>query len=511
MSGAAVGGRVTLVSFYPGFFGLNLRQISACLREAGFEVDVLHLGYAAWSRGSRAPSLVAFPDPAQLVERLLPRLEGSRYVGISLTASEFGPARAFSDELRRRSGIPVVWGGPHPTAAAELCTPHADWVCVGEGEAAAVELARRLTQGRAVDDVPNLARLAGGRLVGNPPAPLVEDLDRLPIFDTRLYDHHVYLEGRLEQLTPALLEDLDRIYLRPAPGRVIYITSLTRGCPHRCTYCNNSYLRRIYDGQRYFRHRSLDHLFTEIRRAVEDIGIIGAVFLADDNITALPKRELQAFAARWVDEVGLPFGTSGSPTTVTAEKLGILARTGLLYKFGLGVESASERTLRLYRRHHGTEKIRQAVDAIEEHRPRFYAEHRRPLINYQFLFDNPYESAGDVRTTLKFIAGLPERDSVTAFHLVIYPGSEIHRQAERDGLLGKDGGIWQETYVDLEATLVKAWLALFRRGAPRLLLRLLCLRPVFALLDGPIFRRLYRRLLPEYAPRPAAGRKGGDG
>jgi len=511
MSGAAAGGRVTLVSFYPGFFGLNLRQISACLREAGFEVDVLHLGYATWRRGSRAPSLVAFPEPAALLAQLLPRLEGSRYVGISLTASEFGPARAFSDELRRRSDLPVVWGGPHPTAAAERCAPHADWICVGEGEHAAVELAHRLGNGDPTDDVPNLARLEKGRLVRNPPAPLVEDLDRLPLFDTRLYDQHVYLEGRLERLTPELLEDLDRIYLRPVPERVIYITSLTRGCPHRCTYCNNSYLRRIYEGQRYFRRRSLDHLFAEIRRAVEDIGIIGAVFLADDNITALPKRELRAFAERWVDEVGLPFGTSGSPTTVTEEKVGILARTGLLYKFGLGVESASERTLRRYRRHHGANKIRQAVEAIEAHRSHFYAEHRRPLINYQFLFDNPYESADDVRTTLKFIAGLPERDSVTAFHLVVYPGSELYRQAERDGLLGDDEGIWQETYVDLDATLVKFWLALFRRGAPRLLLRLLAWRPVFALFDRPLFRRLYRRLLPEYAPRPATGHQGGAG
>jgi radical SAM superfamily enzyme YgiQ (UPF0313 family) len=500
---------VTLVSFYPGFFGLNLRQISASLREAGFEVDVLHLGYATYRRGRRAPSLVGYPPAEELVQAVLPAIEGSLYLGVSLTASEFVPARAFSRELRRRTAIPVLWGGPHPTAAPAQSAPHADYLCVGEGEETAVAFARSCRDGRDPRGIGNLAWLEDGELRRNPLNPLVEDLDTLPLYDTRLYEQQVFLEGRLQRLTPGLLEDLDRIYLRPVPDKVIYLTNLTRGCPHRCTYCNNSFLRRIYDGQRHFRRRSLDHLFREIGEATRNIGVVGAVFLADDNITALPRKLLEEFAERWATEVGLPFGTSGSPTTVTREKVGILARTGLLYKFGLGVESASGRMLQLYQRHHGPDRIRRAVAAIEEHRALFYRQHRRPLIKYQFIFDNPYETPEDIRTTLRFISRLPQRDSVTAFHLVIYPGSEIHRQAVRDGLIDDQGDIFQETYVDLDATLVKFWLKLFQRGVPRWLLRLLCLRPPYALFDSPLFRRLYRRLLPEYAPRPAAVRPPG--
>jgi len=498
--------KISLISFYPGLIGLNLRQIGACLRAEGFEVDYLHLGHAGYQRGNRSPSLVNYPDMHQILDVLLPRLADSLYVGITLTASEFKVAREFTRVLKERCDVPVIWGGPHATAAADLCAHHADFVCVGEGEHASVAAARHLEQGKDLRHIDNLAFLEDGQLRRNPLHPLVEDLSSIPMYDTELYRQWVLLEGKLQQLSPELMLDIDRIYFRPVPDKIVYLTHLTRGCPFHCTYCNNSYLFRLYDGQRYFRHRTLDHLFREVQQAREDLKRVGAVFLADDNITALPRKMLQEFADRWVSEVGLPFGTNGSPTTITEEKMEILARTGLLFKMGLGIQSASPRILKMYDREHTADRIAGAVAAIEKFRPLFYQELIPPIINYQFIFDNPYEKTADITSTLRFIADLPTRDSITCFHLVLYPGSEIYRQAKKDGIVGGDDeyDVFQETYIDLDTSFTKVWLRLFQRGFPRALLRLLCILPVFALFNLPLFYPFYRRLIPEFAPRPTA-------
>ena len=109
--------KVTLISFYPGFFGLNLSSIGACLEEADFEVTYLHLGYANYTSAQKYPSLAGGFDGDRVVKCILPEIEGSLYIGISLTASEFNAAKALTQSLKKKTAIPIVWGGPHPTAS----------------------------------------------------------------------------------------------------------------------------------------------------------------------------------------------------------------------------------------------------------------------------------------------------------------------------------------------------------------------------------------------------------
>ncbi|MCP4650138.1 MAG: B12-binding domain-containing radical SAM protein [PVC group bacterium] len=486
--------KVTLISFYPGFFGLNLRQIGACLQEAGFEVNYLHLGYAGYIRGSRAPSLKSFVATEEIMNEIIDDIRGSLYVGISLAASEFCAASDFTKALKEKLDIPVIWGGPHPTASFEDSVNFTDFVCVGEGDKTAVELAQKLARGEDVYNIPNLAYLKEGKCVLNPMRPLIEDLNSLPVLDTKIYQQKVFLEGKLQILTPELIVDIDRIYKRPVPDKIIYLTALSRGCPNSCSYCNNSYLKRIYEGQRYFRFRSLDHLFKEIKLAIENIKVIGAVFLADDNITAMPLPILKEFCDRWKKEVGLPFGTSGSPSTIKDEKFALLAKTGLLYKFGIGVESASKRILKIYNRRETPEQTFAAISIVEKYRNLFYEKHIPSLINYQFIFDNPYENTDDIIVTLKFILRLPVRTSITCFHLIMYPGSAIYNKAIKDGFIKKEKNIYMEEFTDISPTFVRMWLKLFTSGYPKWILKVLLLKPVFMFFDSFIFRWYWKKI-----------------
>jgi radical SAM superfamily enzyme YgiQ (UPF0313 family) len=58
--------------------------------------------------------------------------------------------------VKARTGVPVVFGGVHPSAAPEVCLENdcVDFVCVGEGEQAILELCDALAGGRRRSAVP---------------------------------------------------------------------------------------------------------------------------------------------------------------------------------------------------------------------------------------------------------------------------------------------------------------------------------------------------------------------
>ena len=190
------------------------------------------------------------------------------------------------------------------------------------------------------------------------------------------------------------------------------------------------------------------------------------------------------------------FGTSGSPITLRDDKIEILAETRLLYKFGVGIESGSENILKnIYQRNETAQQAASAIRMVEKFRPLFFQKYTRPVINYQFIFDNPYETNQDVSKTLRFIAeNISQRYTVTAFSLVMYPGSEIYQRAKRDQLIGIEQEIYTETYGDLKPTFTKLWLKLYRKNFPRFILFFLAGSFWYKLFNLYPFRLLYKRI-----------------
>lgn len=70
------------------------------------------------------------------------RARGADLLGVSLTTRQWQQARAMVPEIRQALQIPVVAGGLHPTFASQsvLDQPGFDFVCLGEGEEALLEL-----------------------------------------------------------------------------------------------------------------------------------------------------------------------------------------------------------------------------------------------------------------------------------------------------------------------------------------------------------------------------------
>jgi len=133
-------------------------------------------------------------------------------------ASDLRMARAMKE---RKPGLKIAFVGPHvqiKPAESLLASPDIDFVVRGEFDHAVVEFA----EGKPLDQILNASYLKNGKVVHNPPRPLLqtEELDALP-FATEVYERNLTIEN---YNVPFLLHPYVSFYT-------------ARGCPALCTFC----------------------------------------------------------------------------------------------------------------------------------------------------------------------------------------------------------------------------------------------------------------------------------
>jgi radical SAM superfamily enzyme YgiQ (UPF0313 family) len=131
--------RMALISPYTSITMCSVRQLSACMKVAGHQVNLIFL--PAYPKADARIRLKAEPYTPECMSSLAELCSDCDLVGISLMTDFHSAALQITRSLRGRVKAPVIWGGVHPSFTPEECLRHADMVCVGEGEEALVELA----------------------------------------------------------------------------------------------------------------------------------------------------------------------------------------------------------------------------------------------------------------------------------------------------------------------------------------------------------------------------------
>lgn len=408
--------KITLISMQMHPVALGLRYVSSRLKREGHDVEMIFMGSKHDTpEGDFSESLVA---------DLVGRLRDSDLLGMSLMTISFYRACALTHRIRE-AGVkaPIVWGGTHPTVAPDESLEVADVVCVGEGEGPMSALARRLEAGEDPKDVPGLGFRAGGpfgnaRTFRNPVGLLERDLDAYPFPDYELETH--WVAGR-DRLVPARVGNL-----RGTLQRLRVLS--TRGCPNRCTFCNNAAWRQIYKGKGpWVRMRSVDNVLDEIQAVRGRFGTIQAINVVDDLFFVRDESEIDEFVVKYAQRVNLPLELDAYPNTITEAKIRSLTRLPFRL-ISMGIESASPDTLQnIYNRPTPIENIVRSIELF--HRYRVPAE-------YHYLVGNPYEPEENVIETMRFVASHHKGPAnLRVFPLMFYPGTPLCERARADGLI----------------------------------------------------------------------------
>jgi anaerobic magnesium-protoporphyrin IX monomethyl ester cyclase len=425
--------RVALINPTPiDHYSPCIRSLAGYLKAHGHHVKMIFLPADNYNTRFE-PGFIKQMEQS-LVEGVLDQLDDIDLVGVSFLTSMFDVAVQITRACQARyPDKHIAWGGFHPTTMPQQALDFVDMVSVGEGEEGLLELCDALQDGKEPWDIRNWwFRKPNGKIVGNPHRPLIQDLDTLPFQDFSLEDDWTWEPSKMKELVKVewdMFKNIVPTYPdRNGDLRVSYKTMITRGCPHKCSYCGVAFQHDLYKGQRYLRRRSVEHLVGEVKEVMRNYPEIGIIHFQDDVFFSTSTEEIQKFSEHWKREIGMPFRAQCSPATINEEKFSALIDAGLVFT-ELGIQTGSSETMRMYKRGMTNEQLLKAVNIITK-----YADHMQ-VPDYHMILDNPWESTEDVMKGLRLICTLPPPYNLLPSSLIFYPGTEFFHKAMEDGFV----------------------------------------------------------------------------
>ncbi len=397
---------VMLISPY-GIENRGVRYIASLLRENGFRPVLVLL--KRWINNSiSTPTETEEALLLDLAERLDPL-----FIGVGFGAPYLKIVTHLTEQLRQRTGRPILWGGVYPTICPEVSIRHADMVCIGEGEYPVLDLCRRLSEETEIRDIPNLWTREGDEVFRNEPRDLLQDLDAIPFPQYGAPDTYFIEDNQLRETDPIAETSEYRIYP-------------TRGCPYACTYCNNSIMRGIYQGKgKYYRTRSVENVIAELEAAKRRLPRTRRIKF-DGDVFAFPADWIQLFSEQYASRVGLPFELLTYPGELDETALRQLKQAGLC-KVQTGIQSGSDDEVRdVYKRRSTAASIREFS--------KLTSRTEVPVV-YDLIFDNPLAQQKDKRQMLELLLSLQRPFKIYLYSLTVFPETSLATDLLDRGLI----------------------------------------------------------------------------
>ena len=455
--------KITLITpTPPNLNAFGVRTISSILKRAGYRTEIIFLPEGI--EHLSADGTLVYHYPPKILDQIEQLCMDADLIGLSFMSQYFDRAAQITEHLKKRLDIPIIWGGTHPTCRPDQCIQFSDMICIGEGDLTILELVDKLSKKESYSDIKNCWFKKDGRIIKNIEGEIIQNLDELPYLDYDLEDHYV-----LEPVSNDIIQMDDTIMKRmflltpyfKGQNLFTYRIMTSRGCPHRCSYCASSAMLKL-------RRRSVDNVIGELKIILRRFSYIELISFFDDTFFAAPASYFEEFRDKYRHQIGLPFHAQCSPTTISRKKMDILVAAGL-YHTEMGVQSGSERIMRMYRRPESNEKIVEAATLINAYQSKMLPPY------YHIILDNPWETDNDVKDTLKLILKLPGKFKLSISSLILFPGTELNEKARKEGLLKDElSEVCRKQFTFPETTYLNylIYLAGFP-AVPRALLRLL--------------------------------------
>ncbi len=374
------------------FVKLGVTQLSAVIEKHGHQSDLL---IESGEKDFINSALESKPD----------------LFAFSITTCEEQWARDIILRLKEQSSIPVVVGGPHATFFPDFIKNEGiDYICVGEGEYAIVDLLEALENDPVNSiNIPNIwAKDPNGNVFENPVRSFIEDLDELPFPNFDIYNKYKYMVSYNKEIFPVMT---------------------ARGCPHNCSYCFNEKYKEIYKGKgRYLRRKSPERAIDELVEVKQKYGIKKINFV-DDSFFIFPSW-IRDFSALYREKINLPFIINGEATTVTEEMAEIASGMGCIC-IRMGLETGNDELRQvLLNKRISSQDIQQAAGHIKKYGMKL------TTFNILGLPGETVENAVETYKLNKVIG----TDFLWCSLLQPYPGTAIHDHVRSNGFLADNDG-----------------------------------------------------------------------
>ncbi len=302
---------------YPEYESLGIEYLSAVLRQHGHETRVFFDPILFKDSYFDMGGLAGFFDyKKHIVERII------RYnpdlVAFSVLTDFYGWAKGLSRQIKERMDVPVVFGGIHPTAVPDyvLGEESVDYVIIGEGEYPMLELVNAIQSKNKHPQIDNVWYKKDGLIEKTKIRYLIEDLDSLPFPDKD-------------------------IFYREVCNSLDYIISTGRGCPYSCSYCHNSFTKKLYSGLgMYLRRRSPENVIEELESGLKRYKMHSVTF--QDELFTYDKKWLSEFSVLYQRKIKLPSFCCVDPVSIDSQTVDSLKRINC-YAVEMGVQSLNAR------------------------------------------------------------------------------------------------------------------------------------------------------------------------
>ncbi|HOI19072.1 MAG TPA: radical SAM protein [Candidatus Woesearchaeota archaeon] len=261
---------------YEYMFPLGLSYITAAIKKAGFNPEGLNLNHYNGS-----------------IENVLnKKLSQNKYdiVCTGGNALNYLVLKKITDVVKLHYSKPIyIMGGPIITSEPDLLFPdfRPDFAVLGEGEVTIVRLLEQILeninkpQNEIFANVEGIMYLKNGSLMKNPQIKQIENIDTIEFPEMDVLGYEEFLNSQTSNFSYTHnIFDYPRIY--PILG--------SRSCPYHCTFCYHD---------TFYRRRSLDNIFSEIKYAVLKYKI--NVLMILDDCFAIDHKRVNEFCDRLKD------------------------------------------------------------------------------------------------------------------------------------------------------------------------------------------------------------------
>jgi anaerobic magnesium-protoporphyrin IX monomethyl ester cyclase len=322
------------------------------------------------------------------------------------TCNTYVVARTLETAKKANPSILTVTGGQHFTATAQESLEEyqdIDVVVRGEGEQTFAELATSANK-TSFKTIEGISYRQNGKIIHNPPRPLIDNLERLP------YPGYHLVKDFLHKYHFAAMAGRDAPY---------QLVEGARGCLHECTFCTQW---RHWQGK--WRSKSPKRIADEIEFCYRNHG--GRfIWLTDDNLgsgTRAKDIAEEIIKRKIPDDLTWFVQARCDDIIRNKEALPRLRKSGLSWVL-LGVESPEPQALQDFKKGITPEDAKEAVKLLRSNDIFAHA---------MFIIGNRKDTTKSIARLREFANELDPDFAIFAI-LTPFPGNEIFDEAKRKG------------------------------------------------------------------------------